>query len=186
MTTLSLSKETKRLLVYCCVPDGQSTPYATTIAGNNGSNALTGIVSPIGAAVNLEVFFNTGWSGGNVTINGTDQFDQPVTEVFTTGSNVQRIGVKTFKTITSGSKATVGGTAATAVFGQGAKIGFPGKMNITDAGGAFLLWCNRGTGDINVFDSTPTFDTTYNNVLPSDSTTDGIGDYLIHVNVDFP
>lgn len=187
MTTLTLPKaERKRLLIYCCVPDGESTVIASSLAGNNGSNALTGLVQPVGAAVNLTVFMHTGWSGGDVTINGTDQFDQAVTEVFTSGSNVSRIGVKIFKTITSGSKATVGGTAAVADFAQGNKFGFVGKMNLTDAVGAFLFWCNRGTSDLNVLDSAPVFDSTYNGVTPADSSTDGTGSYLVHVNVDFP
>lgn len=58
----------------------------------------------------LEVVFDVGWDGGDVTVVGFDQFDQPQTEVFTSpgapGGTVH--GTKVWKTVTQVTKANFG------------------------------------------------------------------------------
>lgn len=159
-----------------------NTTRSSTLAGNNGSNAFTGLVNP-DIPRSLDVTFAAGWNGGNVTIIGTDQFDAAVTEVIVAVANTTVLGIKTFKTITSASKGTVGASAAVAQIVLGARLGIPARIVSTQ--GLLVLENNAGSHP-NQFGSTVGFvDTTYNNVRPGDSP-DGAFLYSIVVQVYYP
>lgn len=133
---------------------------ANSVAAALAANAAGPFVISASPAAprNLRVVFATSWDGGNVTVIGTDQFDQPVTESFTGASNVTVVGTKIFKTVTSASKSAVGATANTASIGTGDKLGL-----VVKGSQAFCL----------VGDSTPTamapatYDNTYNGFTPA-------------------
>lgn len=96
------------------------------IAAALASNAAGAFVIAASPDVprNLRVIMAASWDGGDVTVNGTDQFNNPISEVFTTGSGVTRVGTKIFKTVTSATKASVGATANAATIGTGDLLGF--------------------------------------------------------------
>ncbi len=73
---------------------------------------------------NLTVTFSASWDGGDVTVVGTDQFDEEVSETFEDVAATTVAGVKIFKTVTSATKETPAGVAgAGASIGTGDKIG---------------------------------------------------------------
>jgi len=99
-----------------------ATDIAAAIAANAVSRNFT--VSSPAAPRNLRVTMATSWDGGDVTVTGTDQSGAAQTEVFLTGSNVVRVGVKVFKTVTAATKGAVAGvTTNTASIGTGDKLG---------------------------------------------------------------
>jgi hypothetical protein len=97
-------------------------------AGDNAALAFPGAFTNPAQPRNLRVTMAADYDGGNVTVLGTDQFGQPQSEVFTTGSNVTRVGTKVFATVTGATKAAVGSDAATASIGTGDKIGLPFRV----------------------------------------------------------
>lgn len=69
-----------------------------TIASDSASESPTGQPSH---AFSLDVVFDAGWDGGDVTITGTGASGGPLVETFTGGDGVTRTGAKAFATITS-------------------------------------------------------------------------------------
>lgn len=144
---------------------------AVALAANAPGNFVIG-ASP-DKPRNLRVIMAASWDGGDVTVVGTDQFGQPVSEVFATGSGVTRVGTKIFKTVTSATKAAVGATANTATIGTGDKLGLP----------------VRATQDFGmVGDSTPTamapvaIDKTYHGFTPP-VVPDGVLNYTVQISI---
>ncbi len=74
----------------------------------------TGITNP-DVPRNLRVTKSSSWDGGTITIIGTDQFDNAVTEVFPVLTAGLEVGLKIFKTVTS--------------FGVGDTIGVQGHVS---------------------------------------------------------
>lgn len=142
------------------------------IASDNASAVTTGITNPaIPRAV--QIVFHASWDGGDVTIVGTDQFDNAQTEVIadTAGSTVQ--GVKVWKTITSINQETVGaGGTAVATVQTGTKIGLLTAISDT----AFGLAHVDGAAD------NATFNATYNSVLFT-SAPNGSKNYVVAYNI---
>jgi hypothetical protein len=112
-------------------------------AANQGSNTFTGVTNP-DVPRNLQVFFAAGWDGGDVTVVGTNQFSNALSEVFTTGSNVLRVGAKIFKTITSITKGSVGASSALASVGPENTLGIVGVL--ADTSNALLFANNVAIG----------------------------------------
>lgn len=87
---------------------------------------------------NITGVFAAGWDGGDLTVVGTDQFDQKIQEVITSpgagGGTV--VGSKCFKTITSARKGAIGINAAGASIGTGTKLGVGAKF----AGTFGVVW----------------------------------------------
>lgn len=77
----------------------------------------------------VDVTYGVGYDGGDVTIVGTDQFDQPQTEVNVAVASSTVAGAKIFKTVTAISKAAVGASGGTAAPVTGAILGLPLKLN---------------------------------------------------------
>lgn len=71
----------------------------------------------------LDIVFDAGWQGGDVTVIGTDQFDDPVTEVFADNPGATVAGTKIFKTIVSASKELTAGTVDACQLQTGDLIG---------------------------------------------------------------
>lgn len=143
-------------------------------AGHAASAGNTFSGSPTSPDVprSLQVEMATGWDGGDVTVTGTNQFDLAVSEVFTTGSNVIRTGVKVFKTVTSIAKATVGASGAIATVGTGDKLGIVGVLSSATGG---ILFTNNGA-------IPATLDITYQGFTPS-VVADGVFIYALFANV---
>lgn len=105
------------------------------------ANALV-LVDPMtalaGGARNIVATFGAGWDGGTVTVTGTGQFDEVVSEQFVgvVGGNTVT-GTKLFKTVTSAVKSAVGINAATVTIGTGDKVGL--NKRLVDAVGGVLL-----------------------------------------------
>jgi hypothetical protein len=86
---------------------------AAADAGKAYTTFTAGIANPA-VPRNIRCTFGHTWDGGNVTINGTDQFGKVQNEVFNAAIDSVVVGVKVFKTVTSIVKAAVGsGTHAT-------------------------------------------------------------------------
>lgn len=113
-------------------PLATNTARSSTRAANSGTNTFAGLVNP-DMPRSLDIIFGAGWDGGNVTVVGTDQFDAAVTEVVVAVANSTVLGIKTFKTITSATKASVGASAAVAQLLCGTRIGIPARLTDTQA-----------------------------------------------------
>lgn len=119
---------------------------------------------------NLRVTFAATWDAGDVTVVGTDQFDQPVTEVFADNPGNVVVGTKIFKTVTSATKESVGANNVNASIGTGDKIGVP--ADVTDANG--FLWVGTTAEAV-------TIDATYSAFTPT--TTPAATTYKLLANV---
>lgn len=155
-------------------------PVANHIATSTGDDATTFAIanaSPGTYARNLTCTFGASWGGGDITINGTDQFGNVISEVIADNAGNLVAGVKIFKTVTSWSKqsAGAGGAGHTVTIGFGAKIGIPVKL----ANSFVSIVARATTGDYST-NQTATIDTTYSAFTPS-SAADGAYDYQLIV-----
>lgn len=73
----------------------------------------------------LSVNFSAGWTGGDITVIGTDQFGRAVTDTFVAGAGTTVEGTKIFRTVTSATKGAADGAADTATLQTGLLIGIP-------------------------------------------------------------
>lgn len=89
-------------------------------ASNNSFSAP--IFNPI-TPRSLSVTFGSSWDGGAVTITGTDQYDNAVTDVVASMPGGTLEGQKIFKTVTSIEKSTIGASSDIASVGTGNKLG---------------------------------------------------------------
>lgn len=87
-------------------------PDIAVHAAIRGDTAVTPVTTAITNPVvprNLAVVMGADhYDGGDVTVTGTDQYDKVISEVFTAGLGVTRIGSKVFKTVTSIAHALLG------------------------------------------------------------------------------
>ncbi len=95
---------------------------------------------------NVQVVFAAGWQGGDITVTGTDQFDNAISEVIAdvAGTTVQ--GVKIFKTVTAAAKELTAGAADTATLQTGTKLGLP--LALDAATSAAVLVAAGATDDV--------------------------------------
>jgi hypothetical protein len=145
---------------------------ATNLAGGSDTgNTFPGAFTNPVVARNVRVTMAAGYDAGDVTVNGTDMTDAAISEVFTAGSGVVRVGVKAFKTVTSATKALYG-THPTAVvsLGTGDTIGVP--FDVVDTVGFAYV----GTTIEAV-----TLDPVYNTFVPT--TTPAATTYVVVCNV---
>lgn len=142
------------------------------IASNNASAVTTALTNPV-IPRTVQVVFTALWDGGDITIVGTDQFDNAQTEVIAdvAGSTVQ--GVKVWKTITSISNETVGaGGGLTATVQTGPTLGLLTAIS----GSAFGIATASGAADNAVFNAT------YNSVTFA-AAPNGSRTYVVTYNV---
>lgn len=89
---------------------------------------------------NVSLAFGATWDGGNVTINGTNQFDKVIAEVVIANPNNTVVGNSAFKTVTSFAYAGGGvGTHGTNTLtvGTGDKIGL--AVNVINTTGVLYM-----------------------------------------------
>lgn len=145
------------------------TPAPSDNAGVHALYAATGAVTFPGPITppedprSLRVSYDSGWDGGAVTIIGTNQFDEAISEVFDSLPGTVVEGSKAFKTVTSITKAAVGTTGSASV-GWGDKLGIYGKLS--DSFNAQLFANNVACGAV----LDPTYHTFLPEILPDGST----------------
>jgi hypothetical protein len=120
------------------------------IASDNAAPVTTALTNPA-IPRSLQVVFTALWDGGDVTVQGTDQFDNPITEVIADNPGATVQGVKVFKTVTSINQQTVGaGGGLTATVQTGTKLG----LDVAIDGAGIGLAHVDGAADAATFDST--------------------------------
>jgi hypothetical protein len=78
---------------------------------------------------NLRVTFSASWDGGDVTVYGTNQFDEVISEVFADVAGTTVVGTKIFKTVNRATKQTPAGVAGNgASIGTGDLLGVPAHL----------------------------------------------------------
>lgn len=148
--------------------DFVETPLA---GGSDTGNTFPGAFTNPAVARNLRVTMASGWDGGDVVVHGTNKFDVVISETFTAGSGVVRVGLKAFKTVTSATKSLYGSAlVAAASIGTGDTIGI--GFDVVDAVGM----CYVGT-TIEAVTIDPVYDTFIPTTTPSNTT------YVVLCNV---
>lgn len=145
-------------------------------AGKTYTTFTAGIANPA-VPRNIRCTFGADWDGGDVTLNGTDQFNKAQTETFTAVAGQVVVGTKIFKTVTSIVKAAVGtGTHATNTcqVGTGDKLAC-GTRKLLNAFAQCRL--NTGAADAVIIDVT-------NSAFTPTTVPDGAMDYSLLVYVD--
>lgn len=149
-----------------------ATAVRAAIAGNTSIVPVTsGITNPT-VPRNLIITFAAAWDGGDVVVEGTNQFDQVISETFLSNAGSTRVGTKIFKTVTSVAHTVVGATANTYSVGDGDKLG----ITTIPATSSPVLLATNGVGEA------VTFDTTYNAFTPT-SIPNGSRSYVLTVNL---
>lgn len=132
---------------------------STTVHAAVASNAANAFPGPIGSIEtwgrSVRCVFAASYDGGDVTVTGTDQFGQVISETITASAGSTVAGVKIFRTVTAIQKSTVGATANTVSVGIGVKIGVPFSF----ANGQEFI---NGVGEL-----ATAFDTTYYAFTPA-------------------
>ncbi len=156
------------LLVSVVDPAAKSSNSVHANLNSTAVNAFPGPIANPAIPRNLRCVFDAAWDGGDVTIVGTDQYDNDVTEVIADVAGTTVVGVKIFKTITSITKQTVGVASAKPVsVGTGDKLGVVGNLS--------------GTAAVLTVDGTAeavTVDATYDGFSPT-TAPDGAKDYVL-------
>jgi hypothetical protein len=136
--------------IYFAAPAAKSaTAVHASIAGTTSVVPVTtGITNPA-IPRNLTATMAASWDGGNISIVGTDQFDQPQTETITGTAASTVVGVKVWKTITSVAHTAVGVNAAGYSVGTGDKLGLGVKCSV---GNGFIIGTKDGVGELMVLD----------------------------------
>lgn len=135
----------------------------------NGANTWPGPITNPDKPRNATVTFPVGWDGGNVTVNGFDQFGAQVSEVFTSAPGSTVVGSKIFASVSSITKAATGATANAASVGTGDKLGIAGHL--ADTAAALLIVDNAA--------EPATLDATYNGFTPSVTLPNGVASYVL-------
>lgn len=101
------------------------------VRGDAASNAIASPVAP-DVARNVTCTFGATWDGGDITVTGTNQFDEVQTEVIADTAGQLVKGHKVFKTITALAKEAVGTDAEetnTVTVGLGDELGLPVRID---------------------------------------------------------
>lgn len=113
----------------------------------SAADAYTTAITDPAIPRSLQVISDAGWQGGNITVVGTDQFDNAVTELFTIAApGTPVLGTKIFKTVTSITKSATAGAADTATVQTGPKLGLP--LALDAATSAAVLVAAGATDDV--------------------------------------
>lgn len=156
-------------------PDAAGVNIHDAIASDNA----TPISGPMAVITNpsiprtVQVVFTALWDGGDITIVGTDQFDNAQTEVIADAAGTTVQGVKVWKTITSISNETIGaGAVLTATVQTGPSLGLLTAIS----GDAFGIAQTDGAADNAVFNAA------YNSFKPA-AAPNGSRTYVVCYNV---
>lgn len=153
------------------VATASATAVHAAVAGNAAQNLFPGPITNPAVPRNLTATFAASYDGGNITIVGTNQFDEPTTEVIVASAGNTVAGLKIFKTVTSITKGAVGANAATVSIGTGVKLGV---VPIPVGGSPVLLFTN-GVGEAVTWDAT-------NNAFTATSAPNGARSYVLNFN----
>lgn len=137
-------------------PAAKGVSVHAAITADTTTAVTTAITNPA-IPRSLQVVFSASYDGGNVTVVGTDQFDQAVTETFTASTGATVAGTKIFKTVTSITNASAGAGAENFTVQTGGKLGLLTAMNAAFG----MLTCD------DAMESSPTWDATYHAVTPA-------------------
>jgi hypothetical protein len=110
------------LLVPAVVPAAKSVTAIHAALAGSAANLFPGPITNPVTPRNASAVAASGYTGGDLTLVGTNMFDAAQTEVITPVAGSTVYGTKIWKTITSITKASVG-AAATISVGTGDKIG---------------------------------------------------------------
>jgi len=136
-------------LVDLAAPDAAgSTDIHATYAGN-AAPAFPGAFTNPDVPRAVRCVFAASYDGGDITITGTDQFDQPQTDTILAAAASTVEGVAVFKTVTAAVRSTTGSDPATVSIGHGLDIGIP--RDIADANG--MLFAD-GVAEAGTYDAT--------------------------------
>jgi hypothetical protein len=172
-------KGTPKLVTLTNVPAKSNTAVhanfggdAAPVAPDTKVRVTTAITNPTFAR-NVSATFGAGWDGGDILIEGTDQFGKAVSETITATTSNTVAGTKIFKTVTRISYTgggSAGGTNVCSV-GIGDKLACGTVKLQTDAIQIIVA---------GVLDSGATVDLTYSAFTPSASyVADGAKDYEV-------
>lgn len=103
-------------------PATKSDTAVHAAVSDTAANAYPGPFTNPDVPRNLSVKYGAAWDGGDVTVVGTDQFGNAVSETFAFSAGTV-VGTKIFKTVTSASKTAIGVGVATASIGTGNVLG---------------------------------------------------------------
>lgn len=103
------------------VPLKAVTVHGTVAA--NASNTFPGPFTNPPAPMHVQVVFQAGWDGGDVTLTGTDADGAALTETVTAAAGSTVETTRAFKTVTAASKSATGATTNTATL----QTGYPTK-----------------------------------------------------------
>lgn len=117
---------------------------------DEADNAFPGAFTNPDVPRNVTVTFNAAWDGGDVTIEGTDQFGNAISEVIADAAGSTVAGAKIFATVTGASKELVGAAAAPASIGTGTILGL--SQPLSSASGNLLF--ADGVGEAGTWDAT--------------------------------
>lgn len=165
--------QTSESQLYLGVPATASTTAVHAgFAGNNASNTFPGPFTNPDVPRNVTVTFAASWDGGDVTVVGTNQFDEAVTEVIADAAGTTVAGTKIFKTVTSATKQSVGAAADAASIGHGTKMGIPARLGAATGNLLFVTGVSEAG----------TWDATYDAVTPT-SVANGTRSYIVLVKL---
>lgn len=94
----------------------------------NAAVAFPGPITNPDVPRNLRAVFAASYDGGDIVVDGTDQFGNTIQETIVAVANSTVVGAKVFKTVTAIRRTAVGATANTVSIGTGDKIGVPFKL----------------------------------------------------------
>jgi hypothetical protein len=172
LATLAPSGEASLLKLFVLTDvDAKGTNEVHALYDGTDATTTTGFTNP-DVPRNLRVVKASTWDGGTLSVTGTDQYDDPVTESFPATGAGTEVGVKIFKTVTSFTKGTPAGvTGAGVSIGTGDKLGIVGNIDTA-----------IGTLRVGTTAEAVTVDATYDAFTPT-TVPDGAVDYTFATNI---
>lgn len=157
--------------------DNLAAADTTSVAANFMGNAATlifgGVITNPAVPRSLVVNFEALWTGGDIIIVGTDQFDNEQSETFPSNPGGAHNGSKVFKTVTQISRTVLAGAAKKVDVGRDNLIGVSAPI----AAGYMLL-----LQDTNAFEAAAAYDTTVCAFTPT-TAPNGVHDYKLLANL---
>jgi hypothetical protein len=98
------------------------------VVAADGANVFPGPFTDPAIPRVVQCDFSVTYDGGDVTVGGTNQFDEPITDVIVAVANTIVQGVKVFKTVTSASKTAVGTGGQTVDLETGIALGIQERV----------------------------------------------------------
>ncbi|HUW17251.1 MAG TPA: hypothetical protein VMW94_09260 [Actinomycetes bacterium] len=142
--------------------DDLGVPATATVAAvhaahlPSGADVFPGPFTNPDVPRNVAVTFGAGWDGGNIVIDGTDQFGNAAQDTIVANPGAQVLGVVIFATVTAATKGAIGVGAVGSSIDTGDQLGLTRPL----AGPVGVLAVD-GTTEVGVWDGV------YHSVLPT-------------------